>query len=110
MFLVLASKLEDGDALPVLCCVSWLAKIPYGVEVQEVFYDSVLKLLRNGNESLTTVEDILANDNMDMIGIVLANVDAIIEESYVLDALEDNGNLLKDWITLALDMEVVRNV
>ena len=47
---------------------------------------------------------------MDMIGIVLANVDAIIEESYVLDALEDKGNLLKDWIALALDMEVVRNV
>lgn len=106
MFLVLACKQEDGDAIPILCCIGWIDKIPYGVTSRECFTTSVLNLLRDGDDSLTTIESILAKDNDDMIGIVLANVDAIIEECYVEDALESTGNLLKVWLTEALDREV----
>lgn len=110
MFLVLASKLEDGDAIPILCCIGWIDKTPYGVTSREYFTTSVLNMLRDGDTTLNTVESILAKDNQDMIGIVLANVDAVIEECYVEDALEETGNLLEKWLIEALDREVKKDV
>ena len=110
MFLVLACRFEDGDAIPILCCIGWIDKVPYGVTSRECFTTSVLSLLREGDDTLTTVESILAKDNKDMIGIVLANVDAVIEECYVEDALEETGNLLEKWLTEALDREVKKDV
>ena len=112
MFNVLAVRLDDGDAIPLLSCAVWLNGVPIGEELNKVFRESVLEVTRtfdsyqHQHESPSRSVKILANENTQLIGLVLANVDAIIPDDYVTSALEQQGgNLLSKWLEQAEEEE-----
>lgn len=112
-FYVLAQVNEEGDAIPLISCVEWLDGVPLGASIAKSFRKSVLSLLR-AEQSLsnppTSIENYTASElisnNPDLVGLVLTNVDPIIDEQYVTAALEQQeGNLLLKWLEMAEEEE-----
>jgi len=112
-FYVLAQVNEEGDAFPYLCCASWFSNIPIGEDLARDFRHSVLKLVRaihrlNHQDFKTEVltAEYLVKSNPDLVGIVLANVDPVIEEEYLITALDQQkGSLLLAWLKMAEEEE-----
>lgn len=89
MFFLLGQKLEDGDVVPLLSCIHWLEKTPFGQVLE-------LRFKRQACELKKYLES--EGDSTGLVGLLIANVDPVISSDVVEQCLQDNGDQLPLWL------------